>query len=169
MKKDRVLSSIIGTTVVPATTEPFVASDKFIINTQDGAPVKIAFMNDEFIEWFGNKVENPFPGSILRGRDLLQDDLHICQISEMLGRRRKTVITLTEVYHSMCCHATHSDDSSVRPGKIFQALDVNGVPRTIYVRRICNKFVIRAHKADEYLLGTINYRVLSHKDLAAVA
>ena len=171
MKKNRILSSIIGTTIVPATTERFVAKNKFVMDVRNNAKVKISFINQEFLDWFGEKIEEPFQGSVLRERSLLQDS-HGCQISEILGQRRKPVVTLTEIYFSMCqmyLANEHSNDSHVTPGKIFQALDINNVPRTIYVRLICRKFLIRAHRSDECLSGVVNYRVLNFKGLSAVA
>lgn len=59
------LLTMVGTVDVAATAVPFVARDRFVKNTAKNTPVKISYIWDNFIEWFLDKVEQPFGGSTL--------------------------------------------------------------------------------------------------------
>ena len=48
---------IVGTVSIAATTENFVAKDKFVVNVKADAEVKISHLGKNFINWFMVKIE----------------------------------------------------------------------------------------------------------------
>src|SRR3989344_2114592 len=51
--------AFVGTWIAPATTEPFVVSEKFVVDTSRKAKVKISFLGNNFRAWMLGKVEEP--------------------------------------------------------------------------------------------------------------
>ncbi|MFA5886660.1 MAG: hypothetical protein WC863_02670 [Patescibacteria group bacterium] len=102
------LSCFFSTFTVPATTEKFVAKDKFKVDVGEKAKVKIAYLGDNFKDWFLGKIEDPFIGSIIYGRRLGKDSVD-GPILEKLGGNEAAEITLTEIYAAM--EARPNDES----------------------------------------------------------
>ncbi len=65
-----------GTIRVPAIKEPFIAKDKFVVNTANDAPIKICEIDDNFTTWFlfgDGKIEPPMEEQQLV-RQFLRED-----------------------------------------------------------------------------------------------
>jgi hypothetical protein len=92
-----ILGEIITTVTIPATTEKFVVKDKFKVDISKEAKVKIAYVGDDFKEWFLKKIEEPSPGSTVYGRQLNKDSVNGPIIAE-LGGQEKSETTLSEIY-----------------------------------------------------------------------
>lgn len=95
-----IISSIISSVTIAATDKKFVAGDKFVVNTGPEAEVKIYCITNNFMRWFGHKVEEPFTGSIIYGRKLGKNFASETVLDE-LGGARKARTSLSEVYAMM--------------------------------------------------------------------
>ncbi len=92
-----ILSDVVYTFPVSATTENFVVKDKFKIDTSKKAKVKISYLGEGFRERLLKKIEKPFPGSTLCGRQLNKKSVDGPILTE-LGESEKAETTLVEVY-----------------------------------------------------------------------
>jgi hypothetical protein len=133
-----VLLGLVGTVVVPATTAKLVAKDKFVVNTDDGAPVKISFIWDNFKVWFlkgGGKIEDPITQQSLRYAKLLKSSVD-GQIIAELGGAEKSETTLSEMFSLMEKQKNGEDGVLLTNGyaNIFYIKDRNGVLRAVHVR-----------------------------------
>ncbi len=88
----------IGTVTIPATTKPFVAREKFVVNLGEGAPVKISFLGGNFQDWFLGKTENSMEAIMLRYAKLTKPSPDSPILTE-LGEKAKT--TLSQIYALM--------------------------------------------------------------------
>lgn len=95
-EKDALLN-FVGTVTIPATTVNFVALDKFVINTEREAPVKIYCSGDNFKKRFLNKTEEHIRETILRYYDLNEKSRDIPIINE-LGGEDVAETTLTPLF-----------------------------------------------------------------------
>lgn len=124
----------IGTTIVAPTTTPFIARDRFVVNTKKSAPVKISYVSGDFKNWFLVKKEQPFGGSIIKYSKLsrLSDDDSI--IAE-LGGEEKTETMLTEVFTLMQAQKNCESGPLLTNGRpnIFYVKDVSGVFCAVHV------------------------------------
>lgn len=92
----------VSTVVVPATTEKFVAKDKFVVNTKCNAPVKISYLDDNFKTWFLNgdgKIEDPISEQTLCCYKLRESCADDPIIEEFGGAKAET--TLFEMFSCM--------------------------------------------------------------------
>lgn len=129
-----VLSAIVATFTVPPTTEKFVAKDKFKVDTSEKAKVKILSLNDNFKEWFLDKVENPLIGSTVNGRKLKI----LCvggPILAQLGGKELAKTTLTELYAAMAAQPNGESGDLLNNGwaNSFFIEDINGRLRCVSV------------------------------------
>ena len=74
LSKSELLKSL-GTVFIPATTERFVVKEKFVVNIEDNAQVKISYLGNNFEEWFFGKVEEPAAVTTLRYAKLLKSSV----------------------------------------------------------------------------------------------
>jgi hypothetical protein len=127
----------VGTVVIPATTSKFVAKDRFMINTEPNAPVKISCLGDNFISWFLNgdgKTEDPISEQTLRYHKLVQSSTDGPIITE-LGGEAKAETTLSEAFSLVEKQGNGEDGVLLNNGyaSIFYIKDQNGVLRTVLV------------------------------------
>jgi len=126
------LLDLIGTVTVPATTDRFVAREKFVRDTGRKAKVKISFLGDNFETWFGNKVEGPTVEQTLRYAKLRKSSVDRPIIAE-LGDKAET--TLTEMFSLMEMQKNGESGVLLNNGlaNIFYVKDINAVLRSVGV------------------------------------
>lgn len=124
----RVLSMIISVTIIPPTTEEFVARDNFIVDTSKKAKIKISYLGDNFRKHFLGKIEGPFSGASLVGQKLLQNSVDGPIIAE-LGGKEKAKTTLFELYAMLIQQESGGSGSLLTNGyaNIFYIEDVDGI------------------------------------------
>jgi len=98
--KFELLLEPMGTVIISARTEKFVARDHFIVDKSKKAKVKISYLGENFTENFLGKIEDPFVGSILRYGKLKKYSVDAPIISE-LGGEAKAETTLAETFSLM--------------------------------------------------------------------
>ena len=128
------LGEIIATAVIPATTEKFITKDKFKVDTSKKAKVNISYLGDNFKSWFLGKVENPFPGSTLYGRQLNQNSVDGPILAE-LGGQEKAETSLNEIYAMMESQPNGESGDLLNNGwaNIFYVMDISGTLRAVSV------------------------------------
>lgn len=99
-KPVELLMELLGTILVPATSNPFIARDHFVIDTSKKAKVKISYLGDNFKDNFLGKIEEPFAGSMLRYGKLKKGSVDRPIIAE-LGGEAKVETTLAEMFSLM--------------------------------------------------------------------
>ncbi len=129
-----ILSEVISTVTLSATTEKFVAKDKFVVDTGKKAKVKISYVGDNFKAWFTEKTEEPFAGSTVYGRKLNRGSVDGPIISE-LGGQEKSETTLSEMYAMMERQANGEKSELLNNGyaNIFYIRDITGTLRAVTV------------------------------------
>lgn len=125
---------LVGTVLVTATTEKFVAKDNFVVNIEADAKVKISYMGENFKTWFIDKVEEPIQDGVLRYQKLARKSVDGPIITE-LGGKAKAETTLTEMFSVMRLQGSGEDGALHTNGNlnIFYIRDQNSVLRTVYV------------------------------------
>lgn len=134
----------IGTVDVSATTSQFVARDKFVVNTDDDAEVKISGMGSNFKNWLLGKTEEPIARQTLRYAKLRKSSVDTPIIAGQ-GGEEKSETTLTEMFSLM---------KKQRDGKTG-ALLTNGYANILYIRDISG--VLRAVSVYWYGHGCYVY------------
>ena len=126
------LLAVIGTVTIPATTEPFVAREKVMVNVGADAPVKIFFLGDNFQEWFGSKTEEPMEETEVRYAKLMKPSLD-APILEELGDKAEA--SLSQMYALMARQANGQEGVLLTNGwaNIFYVRDINGELSAVYV------------------------------------
>jgi hypothetical protein len=125
----------VGTTIIPATTIPFVARNWFIVNPGRYAPVKISYLNDAFKAQFLGKVEPPHRGSTVRCAKLsLEVTVRGTDIVNALGGREKAETTLEELFSLMETQKNGEDGLLITDGytNVFYIKDMDGILRTVH-------------------------------------
>jgi hypothetical protein len=89
-----------STITIPEITEKFVASEKFIINIDNDAPVKILHLSDHFKSEYLTKIEEPIGRQTLRYAELLETSTPGPIVDELGGEDRSTT-TLSQMYYLM--------------------------------------------------------------------
>lgn len=126
------LLSLIGTVVIPATTERFVAKERFVVDPISSTTVKIAYVGDNFKTCFlmsgDGKIEDPIGEVTLRRHKLCKRSVDAPIIAE-LGGEERVETTLTEVFSLMEKQATGQDGVLLTDGddNVFYVRDANGV------------------------------------------
>jgi len=123
----------IGTVDVPSTKKSFIAETHFVKNITKNAPVKIAYLGDDFKAYFVGmpgwafaKEEKPFKGSILCYGELSYSSLDSYIITE-LGGEQKAETTLYELFSLL----------QIQPN------GESGVLLTDLTKKLCNAFYIK--------------------------
>ena len=131
--KSRLLESV-NEMSIPATTERFVARDRFVVDTSASAKAMISYLGDNFKAWFLEKTEAPFVGSAISAKRLREVSLDQ-PIIEELGGEAKAETTLTEVYALMGRQRNGESGILLTNGwaNIFYVRDVTGVLRAVGV------------------------------------
>ena len=94
------LLQFVSTLVIPASTTKFVAKDKFVVNTQRDAPLRISSLGVNFISWFlkaEGKIEDPIEEQTLLVAKLRKVAMDYHVIGE-IGGLTKSEITLYEMF-----------------------------------------------------------------------
>jgi hypothetical protein len=140
------LLELLDTVTVPATTERFVARDHFT----GKAPVKISYLGDNFTEWFLNKTEEPFAGSVLAYHRLLKGSVDGPIIAE-LGGEQEAETTLAEMFALMEKQANGESGALLTNGyaNIFYIRDVNGRLRTVRCDWIVDGWGVGAYSVED--------------------
>lgn len=127
----------VGAVSITATTEKFIAKEKFVVNTSADAEVKINFIGDNFSSWFlsgDGKIENPISEQRLRYHKLCKATVDGPIIQE-LGGEAKPETTLSEMFALMKKQGKGEDGVPLNNGyaNIFYIRDATGVLRTVRV------------------------------------
>ena len=127
----------VSTVVISGTTSKFVAKDRFVVDTDRKAKVKISYLGDNFTAWFLNgdgKTEEPITEQTLRYAKLRQASLDAPIITE-LGGEAKAETTLTEAFSLMEKQKNGESGALLSNGwwNIFYVRDINGVLRAVIV------------------------------------
>jgi len=119
----------IGTIVIPATTGPFAAREKFVVGN---AQAKISWIGSNFQEWFFGKTEEPVAATELRYAKLTRSSLD-APILEELGDKAEA--SLSQMYALMARQANGQEGVLLTNGwaNIFYVRDINGGLRAVGV------------------------------------
>jgi len=130
-EREETLLELVGTVDI-AQTGKFIASDKFVVNTGDKATLKIAYVSDQFKEWFLDKTEEPADGSQLARYKLVEPST-ILDMVGALGDKANT--TLAQVFYLMEQQGRGEEGVLLVDGyaNIFIVPDINGVLRAVFV------------------------------------
>ncbi len=147
-----ILLESIGLVIIPATTEPFVAKDKFVVNTKRNATVKISAVWDNFTSWFlsgAGKTEDPIGEQTLRYHKLRKSSVDGPIITE-LGGEVKVETTLSEMFSLMEKQKHGEDGVLLNNGyaNIFYIRDQNGVLRAVCVDWVGDGWYVRAGSVE---------------------
>ncbi len=133
---------LVGTTKVMLTTGKFVAKDKFVLNANRNAEVKISYLGDNLRDWFlsgKGKIEmvtgpHPQVEVELSYRRLSQNSVDGPIVNE-LGGEAKAETTLAEVYGLMQMQPNGQKGALLNDGwwNIFYVRDTSGVLRAVDV------------------------------------
>lgn len=118
----------VGTVEIPATTQPFVAKDHFVVNTEEDAPLKISYLGENFRAWFLGKTEEARSAGALRYARLVRPSLD-GPIIAGLGGEAKAETTLAEFYVLLARQPDGASGPLLTDGcaNIFYVRDVSGV------------------------------------------
>lgn len=132
--------------VINQTFEQFVAKDKFVVNTQDDASIKIFGFNKDFDEWFlsgDSKIEPPAAKKTLVYHQMKRNHYDNATLRELftdrgiisqLGGEDKSEITLSGLYALLEKQRAGEDGDLLTGGNnIFYIRDKNGVLRKVCV------------------------------------
>ena len=157
-----ILSPVISNFPVVATSEKFIVKDNFVVNTKDSAVVKISYISKEFKDFFINKIEDLFNGSIICGRDLSKDSLGAYTFNE-LGGQEKAETTLTEIYAMMKNQAKGRDGDLLTNGfaNIFHVRDINNILRVVDVRWLDGAWYVDASSVRYPVVWVAGLRIFS--------
>ena len=152
-------------TVLP-TTAKFVAEDKFVVNTDKKAKVKISYVGDNFINWFLKKTEEPFPGGAVYGRKLNQNSVDGPILAE-LGGEEKAETTLTEIYAMMLTQPNGENGKLLNIGNanIFYVRDINNTLRAVGVDWSGGGWGVCAYSVEDSCVWGADYCVFSRNSL----
>lgn len=156
---------LVSTVMVPSTTVPFVAKKKFVRDTSSTTKVKIAYLGENFAEWFlsgEGKIEDPISEQTLFGYGLRQPSINGPIITQ-LGGEAKAEVTLYEAFSLMEKQGNAQDGVLWNRGyaNIFFVKDQDGVLRAVVVRWDYVGWHVLARSVED-LRGWIGgYRVFS--------
>lgn len=127
------LLELVGSIAVPATAEKFVAHKRFVVDTNDKAGVKIAWLGVNFKEWFLGKTEEAIGESELRYHKLLKSSLD-APIIATLGGEEKVEIALAQMFSLLEKQGDSEQGVFLTNGyaNIFYIRDINGVLRAVH-------------------------------------
>lgn len=152
----------IGTTKTSATTERFVAKNKFV---KDSKEIKFYGIGNNFDYWFlsGNsKVEEPLGEQELRYADWIKESLDRPIIKE-LGGEAIAETTLTELFSLLKKQPKGEDGDLLTNGysNIFYIKDTEGVLRSVAVLWIDGGWNVHAVLVERLYKWFVGDRVFS--------
>ena len=152
----------LGTITIPATTERFIAKNRFVVDTSKKAKVKISFLGDNFRKNFLNKIEEAIPETILRHRELRKSSRDIPIINE-LGGDDKSETTLSEMFALMEKQPNGEDGHLLTNGyaNVFYVRGHDGVLWSVYCYWYDDSWYVRTRSVDDPLEWNAGYRVFS--------
>lgn len=152
----------VGDIFIPATSELFVAKEKFVLNTDPEAGVLISHLSDNFNLWFGNKIEEPIGEQTLCCHKLLQSSMDV-EIIDELGGEAKVETTLSELHFLMegQKHGESGDLLNNSRTNKFYIKDVAGVLRAVHVYWYDDGWHVLAFSVEGPGRWGVGYRVLS--------
>jgi len=133
MKQERSdLLERIDTVTVPATTQKFIARDRLGVNTGRKARVKISYLEDNFLSWFGGKIEDPIAETSLCCNKLRRPSVDGPILAELSGGAMAET-TLTEMFSLMERQGSGEKGILLASGyaNIFYVRDVFGALRAV--------------------------------------
>lgn len=159
---NEILSTVVSTFTVPATTKKFVAKDNFVVDISDEAKVKISYLYDNFKTWFMEKTEEAFSGSTIYGRQLKKNSLDGPILAE-LGGREVAETTLTELHAAMAAQPNGESGPLLNDGSdnIFYIRDVTGKLRAVDVYWSDDGWRMEAYSVPDLLVWFADYCVFS--------
>ncbi len=150
-KKPSILD-FVSITDVPATTSKFVANQKFVVNTESNAPVRIGLLGENFRFWFGDKTEDPRNETSIQAKKLNTESMDY-KIIQALGGQKKAETTLSELFYLIEQQGGGKKGILLTNGygsnNIFYIRGVFGRIHTVYVRWYSDGWHVRA-VADLY-------------------
>ena len=142
---------MIGIVKTSATSEKFVAKDKFKLKKDGGI---CSYLGDNFLSWFltgEGKVEDAIPEGELRYGKLTKGSVD-GPIIEELGGEAKAETTLTEVFDlvSKQSDGQEKEDGLLTNGwaNIFYVQDTAGVLRAVYVGWLGAGWLVDAYSVE---------------------
>ena len=122
------LLEFLGTIDIPASSESFIAKEKFVVNTSSNAKVRISYLGDNFKENFLGKMEDPIGETTLQYGKLLKRSVDEPIIAE-LGGEVKVETTLVEMFSLIEKQGNGQSGTLLTNGyaNIFYIRDVKGV------------------------------------------
>jgi len=159
--KDSILNWL-GTTTTSATTEKFVAKEKFV---KDSKEVKFYRIWDDFTNWFladDGKIEDPISEQTLRYGNLTTSSFD-GPIIEELGGEAKAETTLTELWDLLKKQPKSEDGDLLTNGygNFFYIKDTSGVLRAVSVFWIDDGWNVRAYSVEDPNAWAVGRRVFS--------
>lgn len=145
------LLEFVGIVSIPATTEKFVAKDKFKLKKDGGI---CSYLGDNFVAWFlsgDSKTEDLIPATTLRYHKLRKHSLHTTIIAE-LGGVEKLETTLSAVFSLI------EKQSGGEMGALlnyllannFYVKDITGVLRLVQVSWVCGDWIVSADSISDH-------------------
>ena len=128
--------NLVTTVTLPARAEKFVPRESFVENTKSGAHVKFAWVDPDFIRWFGDKTEESTAGATLRQHVLTCPSVFAPAMKEIRDGGVATKTTPGELY-SLLEKQPDGPKSAAGPlltngyANLFEMDDVNGVARLV--------------------------------------
>lgn len=152
----------LGTTTTSATSEKFVAKEKF---REDSKEVKFYGFWSNFTNWFlagDGKIEEPIGEQELRYGNLTKNSVD-GPIIEDLGGEAKAESTLTELYDLLKKQANGEEGDLLTNGSvnIFYIRDTNGVLCAVVVRWDGVGWYVGADSVESLNVWAVGRRVLS--------
>jgi len=172
--RDKILKHL-GTITVPAIAKKFIAKANFVVNKNDDAPVKIAYLGKDFRKWFLKtdfrewflrkflrKKEKSILTTSLNYHELLKNSVNGSIIKE-LGGQAKAPTTLAEIYALMLKQGIERTGGLLVNGwvNVFYVPDVNGRLRAIHLRWRRDGWSIRAFSLENPAGWVAGYRLFS--------
>ena len=150
----------IGTTTTSATTEKFVAKEKFV---KDSKEVKFYGIWDNFTNWFladDGKIEDPISEQMLRYGNLTTSSVDGLIIEE-LGGEAKAETTLSELYDLLKKQAKGEAGDLLTNGyaNIFYIKDTSSVLRAVSVNWVVDGWDVSAFSVESTNVWSAGYRV----------
>lgn len=145
------LLEFVGTAAIFATTESFIAKDKFKQDTSRNAKVKISYLGDNFKAWFLPKTEQPISQTTLRSQRLTRASLDQPIITE-LGGEVKVETTLTEISALISMQPNGEEGVLLTNGwaNIFYVKDKDGMLRAVFVCWRGGGWFVFAYALDDF-------------------
>lgn len=167
-KEDNTFVGPLITFEVPATTEKFIAKDKFKVDINEDAEVKIFYISNTFKENFLSQVEGPFPGSMIYGRKL-KNSSDDSKILGELGSHEKAEVTLIEIYAMMATQPKGENGIllNTRGVNMFYIKDINGL---LYSTHVCwngKGWIVGANPINNAMIWPLEDLILYHSCLNA--